>query len=248
MFATGHALFAGLALLPFALLGSRLLQRARRTLALHAEEVRSQDPRRPLLLLRSFADDNRELEAQFEYFSAVFRKRVTLEELIVGHLSALGPVIAVGKPHEGLSPLGAAREYIFGSGWQERVNAVLDECSWVVSVLGGTEGLMWEYQQIIRRGMAHRVVLVIPPETPQVIRRRWEKFQTAFPPVRYAGLPPEPASGMPLCAVFPHGSPPVLFWCKYRNETAYSVVLAMLLAGLTCNPVALHGIMEYRPL
>ena len=234
-FATGHALFAGLALLPFALLGSRLLQRARRTLALHVGEVRARDPRRPLLLVRSFADDNLILEPKFEYFGSLFRKRLTLEEFLVSHLLTLGPVVAIGKPHEGLSPLGAAREYVFGPGWQERVSAVLDECSWVVSILGGTEGLMWEYEQIIRRGIADRMMLVIPPETPQVIRQRWDILRTAFPPAQHVDLAMEPMTGVPLCVLFPKGAVPVLFCSKYQNETAYSVVLAMLLARVTCR-------------
>jgi hypothetical protein len=234
-FATGISLFAGLTLLPFALLGSRLLQHARRTLALHVEEVRARDPRRPLLLVRSFADDNLELEPQFEYFGRLFRKRLTLEEFIVSHLLTLGPVVAIGKPHERLSPLGAAREYVFGPGWQERVSTVLDECSWVVSILGGSEGLVWEYEQIIRRGIADRLMLVVPPETPQVIRQRWDVFRTAFPPAQNVELPPQQTTGVPLCALFPKGAPPVLFCSKYQNETAYSVVLAMLLARVTCR-------------
>jgi hypothetical protein len=43
-FATGISFFAGLALLPFGLLGGRLLQRARRTLALHVEVGSGQRP------------------------------------------------------------------------------------------------------------------------------------------------------------------------------------------------------------
>jgi hypothetical protein len=232
-FATGHALFAGLALLPFALLGRRLLQRAKRTLALHVAEVRARDLRRPLLLVRSFADDNLELEPRFEYFGSLFRKRLTLEEFVVGYLLTLGPVVAIGKPHEGLSPLGAAREYVFGPGWRQRVSTVLDECSWVVSILGGSEGLMWEYEQIIRRDIADRMMLVIPPETPQVIRQRWDVFRSAFPPAQNVELPLQPTTGVPLCALFPKGAPPVLLCSKYQNETAYSVVLAMLLARVT---------------
>ena len=145
----------------------------------------------------------------------------------------LGPVVAIGKPHEGLSPLGAAREYVFGPGWQDRVSAVLDECSWVVAILGGSEGLVWEYEQIIRRGIADRLMLVVPPATPQVVRQRWEVFRTAFPPARNVELPLPQKTGVPLCALFPEGAPPVLFCSRYQNETAYSVALAMLLARVT---------------
>lgn len=221
--------------MPFALIGSQVLQRAKRTLALHVGEVRAKDDRPPLLLLRSFADDNMELTPQFGYFSTLFRKRLTLEEHIVSRLLTLGPVIALDKPHEGLSPLGAARDYVFGPGWQERVCTVLDERSWVVSILGGSEGLKWEHDQVIRRGMEGRLVLVIPPVTPLVIWQRWRAFQTAFPPAQDFSPPFQPTTGVPLCVIFPHGAAPMIFCSKYQNETAYSVVLSVLLDRLSCE-------------
>jgi hypothetical protein len=223
------------ALLPFALLGSRLLQRARQTLALQVREVRARDPRRPLLLVRSFADDNLELDPQFEYFGRVFRTRLTLEEFVVRQLSTLGPVIAIGKPREKLGPLGAAREYVFGAHWQERVSTILDDCAWVISILGSTEGLIWEYEEVVRRGLTDRFIVVVPPATPEVIRHRWTRFQTAFAPAAGSQPPSDPKIGVPLYAVFPAGAAPVLLCSRYQNETAYSVALAMLLAELTCR-------------
>ena len=97
---TRIGLLASLVFLPFALGGSRLMQRARQTLALRVAEVRAGDPRPPVLLLRSFADDMLELDPKFEYFSTVFRKRLTLEEFVVSQVMSLGPVVALGKPTE----------------------------------------------------------------------------------------------------------------------------------------------------
>jgi hypothetical protein len=124
--------------------------------------------------------------------------------------------------------LGAAREYIFGPGWQDRVNVILDECSWVVSLLGASEGLVWEYEQIVRHGMEDRLVLVIPPLTPLLIWYRWQTFQRIFPPARNIDV----SQLHPLCAVFPKGAAPVVFCSKYQSETAYAVVLSMLLRRL----------------
>jgi hypothetical protein len=236
--ATGIGLLAGLAFLPFALAGSRLMQRARQTLALRVPEVRARDPRPPVLLVRSFADDLLELEPRFEYFSRLFRTRVTLEEFVVGRVMSLGPVVAIGKPNEALSPLGAAREYVFGPGWQARVSSLLDECSWAIAILGGTEGLRWEYEQILQRNLTGRFIVVVPPATPDVFQERWDIFQEAFPPAGEADLSPASQMGGPLCAVFPEGTAPVLFCSKYRNETAYSVVFAMLFATLATTPSA----------
>jgi hypothetical protein len=234
--ATRVGLLAGLAFLPFALGGSRLMQRARRTLALRVPELRARDRRPPVLFVRSFADDMLELEPRFEYFGRLFRKRLTLEEFVVGRVMSLGPVIAIGKPDEGLSPLGAAREYVFGPGWQARVSSLLDECSWVIGILGGTEGLRWEYEQILHRRLTRRFVVVVPPATPDVFQERWDIFQKAFPPARGADAALASRMGGPLCAVFPEGAEPLLFCSKYRNETAYSVVFAMLFAALVITP------------
>ena len=231
--ATGIGLLAGgLAFLPFALAGSRLMQRARQTLALRSAEVRDRDPRPPVLFVRSFVDDLLELAPKVEYFSRLFRKRLTLEEFLVGRQMTLGPVVAIGKPGEALSPLGAAREYVHGPGWQDRVRGLLGESSWVVAILGGGEGLKWEYEQILQRDLTGRFILVVPPATPAVFRERWDIFQQAFPPASRADLTRAAQFGGPLCATFPDGQEPLLFCSKYQNETAYDVVLAMLFAAL----------------
>lgn len=231
--ATGIGLLAGgLAFLPFALAGSRLMQRARQTLALRSAEVRDRDPRPPVLFVRSFVDDLLELAPKVEYFSRLFRKRLTLEEFVVGRLMTLGPVVAIGKPGEALSPLGAAREYVHGPGWQDRVRGLLGESSWVVAILGGGAGLKWEYEQILQRDLTGRFILVVPPATPEVFRERWDIFQQAFPPASRADLTRAAQFGGPLCATFPDGQEPLLFCSKYQNETAYDVVLAMLFATL----------------
>ena len=230
--ATGIGLLAGLAFLPFALVGSRLLQRARRTLVLRSAEVRDRDLRPPVLFVRSFVDDLLELKPKFEYFSRLFRKRLTLEEFVAGRLTTLGPVVAIGKPGEALSPLGAAREYVHGPGWQERVRSLLGESSWVVAILGGGEGLKWEYEQIVQRDLTGRFILVVPPATPEVFRERWDMFQQAFPPARRADLTRAAEFGGPLCATFSDGQEPLLFCSKYRSETAYDVVFAMLFDAL----------------
>jgi hypothetical protein len=235
-FATKMGLLAGLALMPFALAGSRLMQRARRTLALRGPEVRAKDRRPPVLLVRSFADDMLELQPRLEYFGRLFRKRVTLEEFVAGRVMSLGPVVAIGKPNEGLSPLGAAREYVFGPGWQARVSSLLDECSWVIGILGGTEGLQWEYEQIVQRSLTRRFIVVVPPATPEVFQERWDILQKAFPPAGGADVTLALQMGGPLCAVFPEGAEPLLFCSKYQNETAYSVMFAMLFAALAITP------------
>jgi hypothetical protein len=197
----------------------------RRRLALRLDEVRALDSRPPLLLLRSFADDNLPLERRFRMLGNLLQAPFTLEELIVDRLWAVGPVMAIGRPEETLSPVGAAREYVADAAWQERLLSSLDEASWVVGILGDSEGVMWEFRQVDARGAADRFVLIFPPHPAPIIVRRWKALSRFFPGAAEALLPNDVQVGLPLAAVFPPRATPVLYCSKYRNETAYDMAL-----------------------
>jgi hypothetical protein len=218
---TGSLLLGSLMFVPFAWVGARLYKRAQRSLALRAQEVRTGDRRPPVLFLRSFADDNLPLERSFQWFRGLLREELTFEEFVVDRLWTLGPVVAIGKPEEKLSPVGAAREYVHGPNWQERVEAILDECAWVVVVLGDSAGLSWEYQQIQRRGLDERLVLVVPPLSLTTISSRWETFQAAFAAAARVELQLGADIGQPLIVIFSREREPVFFYSRFRYETAF---------------------------
>lgn len=85
----------------------------RRRSAIPAKDVVERDPRRPVLLLRSFADDGLRIKG-LESTEAF-----TFEEVITGALRRWRPVVAIGRPGESLPESGAAREYVTHEGWQE---------------------------------------------------------------------------------------------------------------------------------
>jgi len=229
---TGSLFVGSLAFVPFAWAGARLYTRAQRSLALRAQEVRAADRRPPVLFLRSFADDNLPLERSFRLFRSLLREQLTFEEFVVDRLWTLGPVIAIGKPEEKLSPVGAAREYVHGPNWQERVQSVLDECSWVVVVLGDSAGLLWEYQQIQQRGLDERFVLVVPPLPPTAVMNRWKAFQSAFAAAARIELQLDADIGQPLVVLFSRGQEPAFFYCRFQYETAFIVAFDELYAHL----------------
>ncbi len=229
---TGSVLLGSLAFVPFAWAGSRLYKRAQRSLALRAQEVRAADRRPPVLLLRSFSDDNLPLERSFRMFRGLLREELTFEEFVVDRLWTLGPVIAIGKPEEKISPVGAAREYVHGPNWQERVRAVLDECSWVVGILGDGAGLLWEYQQIQQRGFDDRFVLVVPPRPPMTIMNRWNAFQSAFTAAALVDFSLDPDIGPPMIVLFSRERVPLCLCCKFRYETAFITAFDELYAHL----------------
>jgi hypothetical protein len=221
----GHAIFGSLAFLPFALAGGRMFDSGRRRLLLRLDEVRAMDVRPPLLLLRSFADDNLPLERRLRILGSLLQAPFTLEELIVDRLWAIGPVMAIGRPQEALSPVGAPRGYVADAVWHERLLSSLDESAWVVGILGDSEGVMWEFRQVDARGAAGRFILIFPPHPASVLVRRWQSLSRSFPAAAEATLPSDSKVGLPLAAVFPPHAPPVLYCSKHRNETAYDMVL-----------------------
>jgi hypothetical protein len=229
--ATGHLLFAALAYLPFALWAGRSWTRGRRELALRVQEVRKLDDRPPVLLLRSFEDDHIVLATRprLLWFFHAAKEASTLEEYVVNWIWKLGPVIAIGKPDEKLSPLGAAREYVEEYQWRNCIRKYLDESAYVVSILGSTPGLRWEYEEIGARGRQDNVIVVFPPKPFEQLQRRWEVFRTFFDRAASVNLPFGPKLAAPLLALFRGAdTSPVVLRCRINDETAYGVAFRRL--------------------
>ena len=116
----------------------------------YADEVLSKDSRAPVLLLRAFDDDDRiEVSVSGLRQSWIPGKQIhTLEQALSACLSRYGPVIAIGRPKEWAPPVGAARLYVKDD-WQEKVLRLVRESQIVVVILGRTEGLLWELEQLM---------------------------------------------------------------------------------------------------
>ena len=222
----GHLWAIAVVYAPVAAVAGRLWVRGRRLSALDVQQIRMLDVRPPVLLLRSFGDDNLPLEKRYRLLSFLFsaREALTLEAFVVNQLWRFGPVIAIGNPTERLSPLGAAREYIPEDRWRSHVNEYLAEAKQIVSVLGGSPGLMWEYEQLEARGRDEGLLIVFPPRAPDELQRRWTMFQRANARSRSTSLQWEPFIGVPLLALLAPGGP-ILLYCKYRHELAYAAAL-----------------------
>jgi hypothetical protein len=149
-----------------------------------AGELRSVDARAPVLLLRSFADDGREVVKLSSVTRFILTRYLTwdystFEELLVRVFSMCGPVIAIGRPGEVVPPLGAAREWLPHDAWQCRVRELLAEARLVVIVLGdmkGEDGLTWEIQNVLEMGLTEKLVIVVPPVRDRRVEPRWERL------------------------------------------------------------------------
>ncbi len=234
-----HGLFGRFVYSPFADLASRLYREAQQLAALGITEVRAADNRAPVLFLRSFSDDELRITRKFGAGSILAPKTLTLEELLVDRFWNIGPVIALGRPGEGLSPLGAAREYLEGGCWQQRIRNLLTESKLFVAVLGTTEGLTAEYEMISRMGTAGQLLAVFPPVTAAGARRRWQILQRSS--VTSSNFP-QADKCKPLVVLFPSGKPALFLACSYQNENAYllAIDLAMSYLEKQALPTGLH--------
>jgi hypothetical protein len=127
---------------------------------LTASEVRATDRRRPIVLLRSFNDDDAPIITTVDDEGGEYAMR--LEAAVAPALGHFGPFIKVGKPGE-LARDGAACDYFEDAVWQPNVASWMDESTLLIMVPGFTAGLAWELQQIAALGYERKVLILMPP-------------------------------------------------------------------------------------
>lgn len=143
--------------------GRRLFNRARQVEAVTASgQTTINGSRPPVLYLRSFADDA--ITAAGVSSGAAWGGLAvkTEEEQLAKVLSAIGPVVAVGKPGEELPELGAHRLYLREEEWKERVTELMGEAALVVLRPGNTPNIWWEISQTMTHVSPARRLLVLP--------------------------------------------------------------------------------------
>ena len=152
--------------------------RSRRRLPPDVRNFLALDGRPPVLYLRAFRQDETALG---------FRGLHTREEHLVRGLSRVGPTVAVGRPEENTTPLGATRLYISDDDWQPVVTSLLGLASLVVLAVGRSPGIQWELETAVRVVTPERLLLLVTPDTDIKMLRQ------ALP----AGLPDELLPAVP---------------------------------------------------
>jgi hypothetical protein len=118
--------------------GARLRDRGRRFRAHDARFLLQRPGERPVLLLRSFEDE----ELVDPRPMSLLQRRY--EENLSRALKQLGPVITLGRPGDSVGFAGAARFYVSQDNWQIAIRYLMDHAASVVILVGRTEGLWWE--------------------------------------------------------------------------------------------------------
>jgi len=174
---------------PLLLLSSWLLRRGHRELLPEAATILAKDPRKPILYLRPFRDDDEKGGGGHPFFS----HPKTREAKLVRSLKHIGPVVALSNPQYGESSFGAARLVVDAKDWQQRFYQLLAMCRLVILRVGDTPGVAWEMEQIVAHLPPERVVLQFPLE--RVLKRsrqgRYEFLAAPLNKVLPQPLPPK---------------------------------------------------------
>lgn len=131
-----------------------------------AKDLLANDPRAPVLYLRSFGADGAEIPStangQPLSMYGVMLESPTEEEDLAKVFSRIGPFIAIGNPDEKLPELGASRMYVSHENWQTEVHKLMAEAQLIVLRAGVSEGFLWELQSITKVCDPKRAVLYLP--------------------------------------------------------------------------------------
>ena len=155
---------------------------ARRMTAPSVDESLARDPRPPVVFLRPFDDDGKQLEGEGLWYElrhslrALFQK--SKEQRLEKILKKVGPLVAIGRPGEELAELGAARMYVSDADWQTVVEDFLKRAGLVVLQAGQSPGLKWEINKAVASVAPAQVLLFLPFRL--VGRKRREKMYQAF--------------------------------------------------------------------
>jgi len=148
----------------------RCRMKARRLTLQTASDAVAQDPRPPVLFLRSFEEEQVPLRhARVPWFLRGFdpgSEYGTLEEMIVLNLTYVGPVVAVADPSRTEIPIGAARWRLDNDEWQRFVEEQIRGARLIVVGLAETAGLRWEIDAVRRvPGALDKTIFVCPPRS-----------------------------------------------------------------------------------
>jgi hypothetical protein len=152
----------------FSILGVVSFRLGRRRLARPAEDLLEKDQRPPVLYLRSFQDDV--VAAMLPDEGVMDDQRRAVQSLFVGSeeqqiadvFGQIGPFVAIGRPEDDVPLAGAARIYVGGENWQERVADLMARAALVVLRAGQTPGFWWEVQRAAKFVPPQKMIFLLP--------------------------------------------------------------------------------------
>ena len=137
-------------------------------------EVLKDDPRPPVLYLRSFDQEGlifahiAPWQQEKQFAIAINQYGQKLEEYLADELtSQIGPFVALGNPEDILPPVGAARVYGNDDDWQDYFKDLARRSAFVLMQISDSFNLKWELQTIRQEGWQTKLFVVTPPRRPK---------------------------------------------------------------------------------
>lgn len=131
------------------------------------QKIQHQDPRAPVLFLRSFLNDQVALPATGfsieRWLLDGASQGMTLDYLVLEEGTTVGPTVALGNPDDPAPPYGVARGYFTHDTWQQAVAKLCEDSAAIVMVLDTTEGVKWEVGHIVGRSYLAKTLFLLAP-------------------------------------------------------------------------------------
>jgi hypothetical protein len=175
-----------------------LVFRGKQYLARSKPAVSLNDPRPPVVLLRSFQSDAlySALYGQVRqhittavpragftdvfWWDLVLGNLPTFEEFIAKSLHPIGPLVALGRPEEAFPPPGAARFHETDQSWKNRVVDLLRRARVVILIPGASQALNWETMTAFRELKPRQLVILgVGTDTPHQYKALARIFKEA---------------------------------------------------------------------
>jgi hypothetical protein len=155
----------------------KTILRGRQMRARRAIEALRDSKKSPVLLIRSFADDDL-IDPAIPTTSRVTPGRY--EESLVRALAPIGPAISLGRPGEPQPELGASRLYVEDKDWRTAITCLLERAQAVLAIVGPSEGLWWEIELALRQSPQERLLFFFPYPTPRAVRASYPVWRFGF--------------------------------------------------------------------
>jgi hypothetical protein len=131
------------------------------------DKRRTSDPRPPLVFFRPFNDDSLELNRKRSAYlwdaQGHDEDGDSIEEVLVARYRLFAPVFAIGNPRDLDIPAGASRAYVKDNSWQSVASAFIQEARAIVICCNKSEGVLWEFSEIVSRHALSKAVVLIHP-------------------------------------------------------------------------------------
>ena len=139
-------------------------------------ERTSMQPESFCLLLRSFYDDFTEITVGGAFWKLIAGElsfaleTQRFEAIIGGYLFRYGPVFAIGEtsPGKGALRIGSTDE-----NWRNDVKQLASQATRVLLIISDTSGLRWEFNQSASLAARDKIILLMPPDSPERRVERW---------------------------------------------------------------------------